>query len=173
MLPDGLSLSRFNEIRQDHEVWIDLPQPNVIQIRARFIRNLKEATKAVNWLIHNMRFETGRPEGCYFVQPQSLESPEAFISLKVGDRPQLMEPTSRSGNIKDMSKIFETTFTPRLIASVEAMRGLTKNIQMRVTFGRIELSQKPANIGSEISYPDYKRFMNRLSCREPAAMGTR
>jgi hypothetical protein len=178
LTPSGLEEpGAFNAIRKAHQVYVDyIDESDTIIVSAESISQLKDAVKAVQWLIHDRRLSHDLPATSFIIQKPLEAHDQTPISVVLGRRPCSIGAQKSMPDSADMSRIANNLVEPLrrdIVTSAERLMGIGKQLRARINFGRVNIRQKKKGLGNELSHTSFADFMKACSIRGGAGLATR
>jgi hypothetical protein len=178
LTPSGLEEpGAFNAICKAHQVYVDyIGGLNNIIVSAESMTQLRDAVKAVNWLIHDMRLSHDLPATSFIIQKPLEANDRTPISVVLGGRPCSIGVQKSMPDSADMCRIANSLVEPLrrdIVTSAERLMGIGKQLRVRINFGRVNIRQKKRGLGNELSYTSFADFMKACSIRGGAGLATR
>lgn len=154
-------------IRKAKRVWITRPTNDIVDIHAESIKALREALADINWATHYVSeaLRTSVPK--VLAQAPIQASDQARISL-LALRPQVRDPANSSPSLTAAASYTAASLASEFVAGTDAVLGSTKELDMRISFGHLRLSQKQFGQNRSMGYKDLGRLLRICSQRGAA-----
>ncbi|PFH63346.1 hypothetical protein XA68_13803 [Ophiocordyceps unilateralis] len=173
MLPRGIEESPgLVKIRKENKAYITRSQPNIFEIRTDNIKQLQNAMKELNWLIHDLRLSTENLRTRFVVQKPMNADNDSLVTVKLNSRPTTAMHSSLVPIVSSLAHDNFLQLRGILASSAYILKALGTGLKMRVNFGRFEIRQRKRGVGDEMTYPDFTNMVALYSKRGGAGIHT-
>ena len=162
----------LDHIRKSCQVWIVHVKPNVLDIHARDVSDLRRAVTEINWAIHNFRLSNEHPDMRFIIQsPTEVDEDLARIIVTLNGRPHVdpelaSEEACNHPTVGDMIPKLWFNMNPEVVErSLETLQGLDKDLRIRVNFGHLKVLEKKKSSGSSFTYETLPIFLKAYPAR--------
>ncbi|PHH80264.1 hypothetical protein CDD80_2287 [Ophiocordyceps camponoti-rufipedis] len=175
MIPLGVDDSEpLKDLRRKYKTWIWRSKPNVFELRTNEIKQLQNAMKELNWLIHDLRLSSENMSTRFVVQKPMNAGTDALVTVKLNSRPtSVMTSSSLVPIAVPLAHDNFLQLRGILAPSAYILKALGAGLLMRVNFGRFEIRQRKRGVGDEMTYEDFANMVALYSKRGGAGIHTR
>lgn len=178
LVPLGLDQKEvLDTIRIKNKTWISYDGDCVLNLASEHPLHIKAAFQDLYSLIRDLRLTSERPAKRFIVQrpsPWLNNVEDARISLVTGSRPTVYQDNKPT---KTCIVPVVEDLTPKIVSYIAPLAtiltGLDKDLQMRVSFGRLNLQKKKKAIGDQTSYSSLPGVMKPYATRGGATLGSK
>lgn len=178
LVPLGLDRPEvFDAIRVKNMTWVRFDGGCVIALKSKNPLHLKQACQDLYALIRDLRLTSERPAPRFIIQrpsPWLQEGEQACIFLVTGSRPEIFhdEKPTKTCIVPVVDDLIPKT-AAHFMPIAMSLTGLNKDLQMRVSFGHLNLLKKQRSVGEETTYDRLPKIMKAYVNRGTATLGSR
>ncbi|KAK5987674.1 hypothetical protein PT974_11806 [Cladobotryum mycophilum] len=172
MLPRGLdNRTTLDSIRISHKVWITNVEPNIFKICGESMLQLRQAVRAINDVIHDMRLANEYLNTRFMVQKPSRDSYSVPIIFELSSRPHMKFATPGARDMMSTAIDAHTlNIQNELLANLDVLTSCGTYLKMRVNFGHLNIRQKRKGQEDELNFDELAKVMKMYSTRGGARL---